>query len=153
MLFFITSFFVCLLTVAFLVFRVRKRRLYPTEQTAGKVQAQEIEQPKSLVEMAKIFIHDNLHNQEMTMEKVAEICGVSRNYLSSKFKKETGLAFPDYINGLRLEKSKLLLRTTTSTISEIAYKTGYNSAIYFNKVFKEVEKCTPGEYRLKKGTS
>jgi two-component system response regulator YesN len=68
--------------------------------------------------------------------------GVSKNYLTSFFKQELGINFSNYINMLRLEKSKELLINTDKKVYEIAEEVGFDNAYYFCKVFKESEKIT-----------
>ncbi len=47
----------------------------------------------------------------------------------------------------RLQKAKYLLYNDTLTIKQAAYASGFNNIYHFNRIFKEVCGCTPGEYR------
>ena len=55
--------------------------------------------------------------------------------------------FPQYITKLRIDKSKELLNGTDLQVSEIAFKVGFESASYFNKVFKKITGKTPKDFR------
>jgi AraC-like DNA-binding protein len=107
---------------------------------------------KSHVERAIHVIEQNIKDAELDMEKVAKMINISRKYLSKQFKSETGKSFPEYLNSLRLQKSKELLEKSNLRISEIAYELGYSSPEYFNKVFRKAENCSPSEYKSKKAS-
>ncbi|WP_313182609.1 response regulator transcription factor [Lacrimispora sp.] len=74
---------------------------------------------------------------------------VSPNYLSTKFKKETGIKFIDYITNLRLSKSKQLLIETDMQIKEISAQVGYLTTSHFIRTFVKQEGITPLEFRNK----
>ena len=74
---------------------------------------------------------------------------VSPNYLSTKFKKETGIKFIDYITNLRLSKSKQLLIETDMQIKEISAQVGYLTTSHFIRTFVKQEAITPLEFRNK----
>jgi AraC-like DNA-binding protein len=135
-------FFCSLVLVIILIIKQRKK-------AQPDADAAETPQPKGLVGHAINIINDNINDPDLGMEKVAEALNISRNYLSKQFKKETGQSFPEYLNNQRLQKAKDLLKNTTLSISEIAFQCGYNSLEYFNRVFKDREKCTPGDFRTR----
>ena len=62
-------------------------------------------------------------------------------------KKEVGVSFSNYLNKIRIEQSKLLLKNTDSSIVEIAMEVGFEDQSYFSKVFKNLTKMTPKQYR------
>ena len=72
---------------------------------------------------------------------------VNPAYFSQLFKKETGCGFNDYLNSLRLENAKILLRQPFLKINEVADMAGYKSIAYFNRIFKKYVGVTPSEYR------
>ena len=55
--------------------------------------------------------------------------------------------FSNYLNKIRIEQSKLLLKNTDSSIVEIAMEVGFEDQSYFSKVFKNLTKMTPKQYR------
>jgi YesN/AraC family two-component response regulator len=55
--------------------------------------------------------------------------------------------FSDYLNKVRIDKSKELLTSTDMSILDIALYTGYEDQSYFTKVFKKYTDTTPHKYR------
>ena len=93
------------------------------------------------------IISKNLDREDFTVEELAEKIGLSRSMLHRKLKKEIGKSASELITEMRLKKAKELLERSELTAAEIAYKTGFNSPSYFNKVFKKVYKISPGDLR------
>jgi AraC-like DNA-binding protein len=62
-------------------------------------------------------------------------------------KKRTGKTFVESLNEIRLGHASRSLINTSNTISEIAYKCGFNNLSYFNRIFKAKNGCTPKEFR------
>lgn len=112
-------------------------------QTDRKNRAQRSSYP---VQRAMEYIQDKL-NVQMRLEDIAEYVMLSPNYLSMLFKKETGQGISDFILQLRLERAKLLLRTTSLNISQIAEKVGYQDARHFSKLFRKMTGIQPKDYR------
>ena len=73
--------------------------------------------------------------------------GFGRSSFYRKVNGLTGLTPNNYIRRIRMEKSKELLENSNFTISEIAYKTGFSSAFYFSKLFKEYYGMPPSQFR------
>lgn len=68
-------------------------------------------------------------------------------YISRRFKEETGLTALEYLQKIRIEKSCALLAGSTLTIREIAHQVGYDDIKFFNKIFHRMVGMTPSEYR------
>ena len=85
--------------------------------------------------------------RKLTLNEVAERVFLSPSYFSKIFKQEMGCYFKDYVNYIRVEKSKLLLLTEKASLVEIADNAGFYDQSYFNKVFKKLTGVTPKKYR------
>ena len=96
---------------------------------------------KALVYMQLNFARD------LTLEEVADHVGVSKSYLSRIFPEYAGEHFSSYLQRLRLERAKELLRDTNERIYEIASKVGFWNSRYFSKVFQDAVGLTPADYR------
>ncbi|MGI6037783.1 MAG: helix-turn-helix transcriptional regulator [Limnochordia bacterium] len=91
---------------------------------------------------------DRHYSQEITLEALAQQLGINKSYLSTLFKEETGMAFSQWVNRVRIERSKELLKETSRSITEIAFDVGYASHPYFTSTFRKYTGMTPQQYRL-----
>lgn len=78
---------------------------------------------------------------------LAEAVGYSADYLSSLFKRSTGVSIVRYTNRLRIKTAKTLLSNYDITIKETAFSCGFSDEKYFMKVFKQLEGITPSQYK------
>jgi AraC-like DNA-binding protein len=69
------------------------------------------------------------------------------------FKARTGKTFVDTLNEIRLGHASRMLIDTTQSVSEIAYRCGFNNMSNFNRIFKKKKHCTPKEFREEYNTS
>lgn len=90
---------------------------------------------------------DQHYAQELSLQILSQHAHLSKNYLANLFKKETGEGVIDYINKVRLERAKALLRSTELKSGEICSMVGVSDSKYFSKLFKKLEGMTPSEYR------
>ena len=106
-----------------------------------------VQQSKNLlIENVKKYVDDNLeYNVELS--QVALLFHYNEKYLGRLFKKEMGQSFKEYINKARLKKAQDLLDNSNFTVTEIAFRTGYNNVTYFNRVFKRATGLTPTLFR------
>ncbi|MFC0211560.1 AraC family transcriptional regulator [Paenibacillus chartarius] len=87
-------------------------------------------------------------NKPLTLEDMAEITGVTPQHLCTVFKKTTNIRIFQYINSVRIKKSKeLLLQNPHMQIKEIAALAGFEDANYFCSVFKKFEQLSPNQFR------
>lgn len=93
------------------------------------------------------IIDNNIDNEEFSVVELARESGLSRSMLHRKLIRLTGKSASELITEKRLMQAKKLLENDEVTVSEIAYKVGYNSPSYFNKVFKKYYLVSPGELR------
>lgn len=91
---------------------------------------------------------DNHFSEPISLAELATAAALTPEYLCSLFKKSTAQTLFEYINRLRIKKSKELLLTCRNIpIKEIAHRVGFNDASYFGYIFKKIENITPGEMR------
>lgn len=102
---------------------------------------------KNLVEMAKDYTKNHYHEGDITINKVCGHLHISAGYFSSIFKKETKMTFVNYLNHIRMEAAKEMLRSTDMKALEIAEKVGYADANYFSFSFRKNVGVSPKEYR------
>lgn len=102
------------------------------------------------VSQAISYIQEHIH-QPLTIQEIATHVGIDRSYLTTKFKKITGLAPIKYVQNYRLTLAKHYLEVSDLTIEEIANKCGYQRTESLNKVFKEKYQLNLSAYRKKYG--
>ncbi len=92
------------------------------------------------------IIIGNLSNGNFQNSDLAEAVGYTRQNLSLKIKKLTGVPTNEFISEIRLKRATQLLKKKSMNISEIALEVGYNSPAYFAKRFRERYGMSPREY-------
>ena len=95
------------------------------------------------------LIDMNIKN-ELTTRILAEHIHLHPDTLQKKFKAETGRNITEVINERRVELSKVYLRSSKYSITDISYEVGFSDASYFVKVFKKFTGITPGQFRTQK---
>lgn len=92
------------------------------------------------------FIDENLQ-RDITLAEVAEAAYLSPNYLSQLLKKQTGLAFVDWLTGRRMERARDLLAHTADRVNTVAHLVGFDDEAYFTRRFKQRFGVAPSAYR------
>lgn len=92
----------------------------------------------------KAHINDNLR-----LEKLANLAGMTPTAFSRYFKAHTGKNLSDYIVDIRLGQAARQLVDTTDSVSEICYSCGFNTLSNFNRLFRKRKGCNPTEFREK----
>ena len=133
-------------------------RLSEQESSAGKAQPSAYE--PSLPELESLdeqfmksvmaFLEENMSNQELEIENLAEHLFMSRTVFYRKLKSITGLTPVEFVREIRLKRAVQLMDSDDYTISQVAYMTGFRAPKYFSKVFKKATGLTPSEYKEKK---
>lgn len=100
----------------------------------------------SIVHTTKIYIDQN-YNTELSLEALASKVHLSASYLSRLFKKEIGQNLSAYIQTVRIEHAKVLLRSTMLKTYEVAEAVGICDPVYFSKTFKKATGVKPKDYR------
>lgn len=84
---------------------------------------------------------------DLSLKKQAKLLNVNASYLSTLFKKETGMTLTDYVNKKRVDHAIFLLNSSNMQIQTIAQYCGIPDVNYFTKIFKKYVGKTPKEYR------
>lgn len=92
------------------------------------------------------YINSNFKNRKILSSFCKEY-HFSLQYVSRKFKQETGMTIMKYLQKVRIEKSCELLTGSSMNIAEIANEIGYEDVKFFNQMFFRLLKMTPREYR------
>ena len=96
---------------------------------------------------------NNHYDENISLEQLAESHYITPAYLSFLFKDIFGINFLDYLQNIRLENAKSLLKTGSYKIKTVAEMTGFNDQHYFSRVFKKLTGISPREYVEKERTN
>lgn len=86
------------------------------------------------------------YKEKISVEDLAEISGYSISHFSRLFKEFYATAPVEYINSVRIERAKSMLKTEMFTLSEIAEECGFSNVYYFSRIFKQTVGVTPKKY-------
>lgn len=98
------------------------------------------------VEQALRMMNGDLEH-DWTLSHVAKAVKMNPSYFSDVFRKSTGETFTACLARLRIERACRLLEATRLGIGEVAFASGFRSISQFNRVFKKITGCVPGEFR------
>ncbi|MBH8552326.1 response regulator [Nostocaceae cyanobacterium CENA357] len=98
--------------------------------------------------LSKVFqyIEENYH-QQINLSDVAQAVGYSHAYLTNLVKRQTQRSVHDWIVERRMTEARYLLINTDETVNRIATKVGYVDAGYFIRLFRQIHKLPPKEWR------
>jgi YesN/AraC family two-component response regulator len=94
------------------------------------------------------LIEENIDNSDFDIDSFCKTIGVSSSQLYRKIKNITGLSPNEFIRTYRLKKAAALILETNLNVSEIAYRVGFNDALYFSKCFKKQFGISPSNYLI-----
>lgn len=92
-----------------------------------------------------LYIDNNIY-EKISVSTLCDHFCISTSMLHSLFRKNMNNTAKNYINELKLSKSKELIRNSTHTLSEISEMLGFSSIHYFSKKFKSYFNISPTEY-------
>lgn len=98
---------------------------------------------------AVAFLEKNYY-KDISLDDVSYTANMSPSYFSRQFKKEYGVNFVNFLQNLRVEKSKELLTQTNLSIQDIAFEVGFKDTAHFSKSFKSINMIPPSKYRKTK---
>lgn len=106
----------------------------------------------SPVDQAIAYMEQNYY-LDLDLSMISDLISMNSSYFSSLFKKKTGLNLINYLQNVRIEKSKQLLLNTNQKLYEISEAVGIPNVKYFCKLFKDYTGVTPSEFRKKEHSS
>ena len=98
--------------------------------------------------IAKVFQYIHQHSAEtVSLREMAALINLSESAFCKFFRRTTGKTFSDYLSDIRIGHACHLLSESDDTISEIAYRSGFENLTYFNRVFLRKKGVRPREFR------
>lgn len=101
----------------------------------------------SLLVQKVITVVDSDLTADLSLRRQAELLSVNASYLSTLFKKETGMTLTEYVTKKRIDHAAFLLTSTNMQIQAVSQSCGIYDVNYFTKTFKKQMGKTPKEYR------
>jgi AraC-like DNA-binding protein len=83
----------------------------------------------------------------ITRESVARHFGLAPNHVSRLFRQQGQTRFSDYLNLVRVNRAKFMLRNYGLTLKEVTASCGYSDVAYFCRIFKKLNNETPTQYQ------
>ena len=93
------------------------------------------------------YVYVNFKNPELTPDKIAKTFGYSRRSVENIFSESFSSGVKEFIDGLRINEAKNLLRNTRQSVESISTDVGYENVRTFFRVFGRMTGMPPGEYR------
>ncbi|MGL5436289.1 MAG: AraC family transcriptional regulator [Lachnospiraceae bacterium] len=85
-------------------------------------------------------------DERLVLNEIADLFGLSPNYLSTLFKKTCNIGFSEYISQKKIAKAKTMLLNPELKVYQVAEILSFENAFYFSKVFKKIEGISPRNY-------
>ncbi|KAA8997284.1 helix-turn-helix transcriptional regulator [Affinibrenneria salicis] len=101
---------------------------------------------QALFSAVRDYLEDH-YREPLTRESVAQAFYISPNYLSHLFQKSGGIGFNEYLNHVRLEQARHLLKRYDMKVKEVAHACGFVDSNYFCRIFRKNTDRSPSEYR------
>ncbi|WP_407271327.1 response regulator [Radiobacillus sp. PE A8.2] len=111
------------------------------------VLAEKEDQPTNM-QLLLQYIEDH-YTEPLSLKTLADHFHFNASYLSSYFSAHHKEGFSDYLNQVRIDKAKFILKSSTTPVATVSELVGYSDTSYFCKVFKRMEGMSPGSYRKK----
>lgn len=123
------------------------RSLTPSDPNNSLSVISEKDKQKQTLVNHTIYYLENHHQEDITLEMLADMLYISPSQLSKVFRKITGRSPIKYLIEIRLKHAYELLLHTNLTVKEIAEKVGYHDPFYFSKLFKKHYDLAPSNVR------
>ena len=107
---------------------------------------QTVSRSQALFAAIRQYIEEH-YREPLTRDSVAKAFYISPNYLSHLFQKSGGIGLNEYLNYVRLEQAKNLLKGYDMKIREVAHACGFIDSNYFCRQFRKSTERSPSEYR------
>ncbi len=106
---------------------------------------------QQFIEKITSVIHANIDKPDFGVSILTSELGIGRTLLHTKLKQILDLSATEFINTIRLrEAQKILIENPELTMSEIAYKVGFNDPNYFSRTFRKIFNVSPTDFRNEK---
>ncbi len=96
----------------------------------------------------KVVCHiESNYQADISLDEMTNLANMSKSHFVRQFRHETGMSPVRYLKFVRIQRSKELLKRKDLTVAATALRVGFQDVSNFNKNFRNIEGCTPSEYR------
>lgn len=129
-------------------FRLRMESVHISDTVPARPQRGDDTDMKLFIKMERLMDEEKVYMMKgLTLDKMAEIMGTNRTYLSNAVNKFAKMDFISYVDMYRIkEASKIISNNGSIPVKQLADAVGYNSISVFYKAFKHETGLTPGQY-------
>lgn len=99
------------------------------------------------IDNMKQYIHEHYSDYNFSVQQLANHFSLSMSYVSRIFKEQTQMNVSDFLNEVRIEQAKKMLKEGNDSLKDIVQQIGYSDSSSFIRKFKKQVGMTPGEYR------
>ena len=109
-------------------------------------------------QLRDFYIHEAVtymeqnYQRDLSVEEIADVCNLNRSYFSKLFKDSMGCPPQEFLIRMRLSKATELMKTSASSIGNIASVCGYPNQLHFSRAFKKRYGVSPREWRVQNKT-
>lgn len=89
---------------------------------------------------------DRFTYPSLSLSSISAEIGYHEKYVSSRFKKEMGISFVQYLRNIRIDHAVFLMEQGVVSVKNVALLSGFSDSLYFSKVFKEIKGVSPKEF-------
>ncbi len=101
----------------------------------------------STVQQLLDYIRQNSRDPNLDLTSLSDAFDLSYSHTRKLIKDESGLSFVDFLNRIRIDEARILLKESKDNLKVIAAKVGYHNDQSFSRFFKKYEGISPGEFR------
>ncbi len=129
-------------------FMVILLRQVPKEKYSSMERSKHLRRLERLEQVFE-YVAENF-TREITLNEIARTANFSIYHFTRFFKETTGMTFIQYLNSYRISKAVKYLTDTNDPITEVAFRSGFDSIKTFNRVFKQMKGCSPSSFKKQK---
>ena len=123
---------------------ILEKEYYSENSSIASDASEKINQLKPVLEYIEMHF-----SEEIKLTTLSEIIGMNENYFCRFFYSLTQQTPISYLSHYRIEQAANMLLATNMSVTEIAFRCGFNDAGYFIKSFKKIKGCTPKQFQLR----
>jgi len=125
---------------------IEKQLIDNIEKLIDIIKEYNLNQSDNIVQKACEYVLNHI-DEDIALSSIANNLNISKNYLCSIFKQQTGENFLEYATKAKMERAKILLKRHDYKVYEVSDLLGYKETSYFSKLFKKHTGYTPAEYK------